>query len=518
LRIACIDKDSKARLSLHRLIESAFTNCCEGSGGYGSITPYPASLEEILLSSPPECVLLGPAQGLESTVQVCRKLRSEFPGVGIVVLLPEESFSLRSLRRFESLADDCISSSDGEIRLVHSISILSQQRKAVREGKLIFVTGAKGGVGTTSVVSGLAHASEALGNSSVVLDLSSAGVLIQFIAAQRWQSPDYAAALTDKLSFDDRLLDKLLTKAPNGINLMLPPAGGLEIRERWLRDPVLFESTLTLVDLLKERFGHVIIDHAAAEGILPFSLAAAADSICLVTSNEPASAHLLNSRLSEVLGLPGERNIQIFINQTESKQLSSSDVVDYLYANEGFEPFMCLAQPLNLDARGRFWVGTGNSFYTESSEPTQRTLEDLLRVLCLTPAEVEQRANQTGRVLFSGLRRWANSLVGRGGSQISAPRALPYLQQDGSSEVEPLTSSSEAVNSSLKPEVEALKSRISLSEKTSLLRPSESEPQSSTISFKVKNKAASQVLPPAKAIFEPAEEVSVAETNNHSSN
>lgn len=430
LRIACIDKDSKSRLGLKDLVESAFSNCGEGSSNFASVIPYVASLEEILLSSPPECVVLGPTQGVEQAVQTCRKIKTAFPGVGIVVVVEEEHFSLRTLRRFQSLADSTISSSDGQIRLVHAISTLAQQRKSLREGKVIFVTGAKGGVGATSVVSGLAHASESLGDSAVVIDLSAQGAFTQFISSQRWHSPDYAAALSDNISFDDRLLDKLLTKAPNGINLMLSPSGGSEVRELWLRDPSKFEGTLALVDLLRERFDYIIIDHSGAEGILPFSLAAAADSICVVTANEPASAHLLNSRLSELVSLPGEQNLQILINQLESKQLTSADVVDFLYANENFNSYMCLARPFEFDVRARSWVGTGNSFYTESSENTQRSLEELLGVLSLSVSEAEEKAAQPGRSLFSGLKRWASYFIPRKNKEISAPKALPFIPDE----------------------------------------------------------------------------------------
>src|SRR5690606_22564367 len=114
--------------------------------------------------------------------------------------------------------------------------------------------GVKGGVGTTSIVSGLAHAAEANNLSSIVFDLSASSALLHYVSAPKWHSADYSTLLTEKLIPDRTLVDKLTTTAPNGMKLLLPPSGGGEIREMLLRDPNRFEISLAIVDILRASY------------------------------------------------------------------------------------------------------------------------------------------------------------------------------------------------------------------------------------------------------------------------
>ena len=427
MRIACIDSNASAKVNLQRRFDKAFESCRESVGHIAAASPYPASKEEVVLSNSPDIIALGSELSIEESFSFARELRSAFPRTPILVFLQPKYYSLRALRRFENYADEVLSTEDKDIRLVHLISTLDVSRKKQVDGKLVFVTGVKGGVGTTSIVSGLAHAAEAVGLSAVVLDLSVQGALVQYMASQRWQSPDYAAALSDSLTPDDALLDKLLTTAPNGINLLLPPSGGSDIRELWLRDAERFEISLGLLDILKERFDVVLVDHASSEGILPFAISSSADSICVVTSNDPASAHLLSGRLFEVTSLPGNSNVQILINNLEANSLTKEDIVDFLYANEQFEDYMSLSEPLTFDPRGKNWIGTGNTFYTESSETNQNLLEDCLQILLLNPDEAEARSSKPGRKLFSGIKRLADRIIKTKANKVSSPKALPFI-------------------------------------------------------------------------------------------
>jgi hypothetical protein len=250
------------------------------------------------------------------------------------------------------------------------------------------------------------------------------------MATQRWQSPDYAAFLLDKIAPDMSMSERCLTVAPNGINLLLPPAGGNEIRELWLRDKSTFEITLTLIEILREKFDYIIVDTAATEGVLNFALNSQAHVRLLITSNEPASVHLLNLRLSELINIPGDSATQILINQLSERGLTKNDICDFLQMNGDFNNHMAIIQPLPFDTSGKHWMGTGNSFYTESSREVQDQLENCISIFSLSTEEIEAKKSITNG-FFEGLKRLTKR--SSKSKKIFAIRALPAPFREDSS-------------------------------------------------------------------------------------
>src|SRR5690606_1413968 len=107
-----------------------------------------------------------------------------------------------------------------------------------------------------------------------------------------------------------------------------------EVRELWLRDSGRFENSLAMLEILREIFDVVLVDIAKAEGIFPYSIYARATTNLLVTANEPASVHLLNKKLNQLLDMPGEASNLILVNLLCQKSLTKRDVTDFLYLNQ----------------------------------------------------------------------------------------------------------------------------------------------------------------------------------------
>lgn len=438
MRIACVDKNASDRAKLQKFIDDAYAECRHSIGHISFIQTYPVTKDELLLSKAPDAVIVGPSYTIEDTYAVCREIRDTFPQVPILLLLDPSIYSLRTLRRFEKICTDIFSSAEPVVRLVHSLSSYDGASRQKKGGKVIVVTGVKGGVGATSVTSALAHSAEALGKTAVVVDLSAVSAFIQYMATKRWQSPDYSALLVDGLSPDNVIVQRCLTTAPNGITVLLPPSGGSEIRELWLRDRQKFEVTLSIVEILKDLFDVVLLDVAGAEGILVFALSSKAHARLLVTSNDPASVHLLNASLSRVAELPGNAQVQVLINSLHDRGLTKEDILDFLYINEHFREEMCLLEPIPYDARGKNWIGTGNTFYTECGTSAQSIFDDALSTLLLSPDELEKR-KPVKESLFTGLKRltsqtlkkrirFADKLPAPRSQANSSPAKLPLLR------------------------------------------------------------------------------------------
>lgn len=398
MKLACIDKTANKRLELQKLVVEAFERSRESIGHLAVLDFSPVTKEELLIGGLDlknsangddwSGVIIGTGYEAEELFGLAAEIRSSAPSVPLFCFVAPENYSIRVLRRLEKYSVEVFRTDESFIRVVHFILKSVSKPSSQPRGKLVAVDGAKGGLGASSIVVGIAHAAFAEGKSAVVIDLSKEGALFHYLQTPKWQSSDYRTFLIDQLAPTKAALDRILVEAPNGIKLLLPPAGGADIREIWLRSSQTFEITLGLVELLKERFDLVLIDLARAEGLLPFSLATRADVRIVVSSNEPASVHLLNDKLSELQALPITSRTVVLLNLLVEHSLTATDVEDFLMMHESAKLIEIISLP--FDSLGANWIGSGNSLYTEGSQRLQLILRKLVEALCVgSPVRTE---------------------------------------------------------------------------------------------------------------------------------
>ena len=392
MRIACVDESAASRVALQKYFDDVYDQCRNEIGHLKLVHYYPCSKSQAMINGAPSLFAIGPGYSTEYAYLTCKELRRAHPETPILVLVDAQDFSLRTLKRFEKVCDEVLSCNEAPIRIVHKISSYEGREEHNAHGALIAVSGAKGGVGTTSMVSALAHAAQSMGRSSIVIDLSAQHVFSQYMRTSRWQSPDFTAALVDDLPLDKDVIERCISHAPNGVHLLLPPSGSAEVRELWLRNPETFELSLSVIETLKELYEVVIVDCAGVEGVLPFAITCRADTRLLVTSNEPASVHLLNTQFSMLSEMPGHGKVQIVLNDIRDSGLDRDDIVDLLFHNEFFDEESTTLSHIPYCKQGTHWIGSGNTFYTETTTAHQTLLE---QVLCLAiDQEYETETNQ----------------------------------------------------------------------------------------------------------------------------
>ncbi len=387
MKIACIDATAQQRLQLKGRLEAAFENCRNYLGHVEAIALVPASIDEISVQKTPDVCVTGPGMTLDQAAASCIALRQHFESLSLPLVVPvfvivaEELYNLRTLRRFEDICAEVFHCGESQPKMVHKILGCIRRAEHPQGGQTVTVSGVKGGVGATSVVAALAHAAQALGKSAVVADLSASGSISTYSGAVRSSSPDFAEMLQERRPVDRNAVIRSVVTAPNGIDLLLPPGLDGDIREVWLHDRRRFETTLEVIAQLQGIYDLVLIDLAAAEGILPYALQTRSNSRLLISADEPASVHLLGRALDELGQIPGKGRTYLLINSVGRDGLDLRDINAYLASTGRFDRQTFPVEKLHFDSRGRDWIGTGNSFYTEGSGAARRKLERLVRLL-----------------------------------------------------------------------------------------------------------------------------------------
>lgn len=374
-RVACVDKTPEAREALVVLLESATTSCRHSIGHLEPHFFFAASKEQTEFSKRPDIILIGPGYTIEETYSACKELKGAHPLLPVMILLDPAHYSLRTLKRLERSADSILLADDKPLRIIHGLEGLQTRFKEKPSGKLISCIGVKGGVGTTSIVSGLAHAAEAAGKTAIVIDLSPQAALPFYLGCPSKQSHDYRYMLTEELAPDKSSVKKMVSVAPNGIHVLLPPSGGLDVRELWLRHRERFEHSLSLIDYLREDYDLVIVDVGTVEGVLPFAITSQADIKLLVSSNTGPSVHLLRNALASLQDTPGEGECYVLISEVDQKAIHSQDIFDYLQNTEELIEEKQICPLMSYDQGAKSWIGTQNSFYSEGNGHTKTALE-----------------------------------------------------------------------------------------------------------------------------------------------
>ena len=112
MKIACVDKTAADRVELQKRFEDAYAECRQAVGHLNIAHTFPASKDEVLLNTAPDVVAVGPGFNVEASYNTCREIKTSFPEVPIILFLPQESYSLRTLKRFQDLCIDVFSPSD----------------------------------------------------------------------------------------------------------------------------------------------------------------------------------------------------------------------------------------------------------------------------------------------------------------------------------------------------------------------------------------------------------------------
>jgi MinD-like ATPase involved in chromosome partitioning or flagellar assembly len=445
VRIACLDKSAADRVALQRRIENAYTECRSTLGHARPAAAYPISREELFVSGRPDAIAIGPSWDLERAYSLAKEAREIFPAVPILVLLSENFFSLRALRRFERVTPHVVSVGDDAIRIVHSILRMQDENESETNGELVCVSGVKGGVGATSVVSGLAHAFQAIGKSCVVIDLSPSSVFSIYMGCPRTTSVEYSSILRDAHIPDPAFLEKCLHESPNGVTFLASPAGGTETRELWLRDPSRVELSLSIVDLLREAFDVVIVDMAHSEGLLPFALNCRAGWRLLVSSNDPASVHLLSVEFKNLLQAPGDGEIKIVFNTLSERGLSFSDVRNFIAQSYHYETSEVDLCEIPFDAGAKNWIGSGNTFYTESKPTLQGLLERMCQTIMASEPLEQVPLIGSGRIVQSFKNFFNSKFLSSDRHQKRLPLLGPLSESSASTPSNPVFANTEVV-------------------------------------------------------------------------
>ena len=190
--------------------------------------------------------------------------------------------------------------------------VLQRQVRARRTlGKIIAISGGKGGTGKTNVAVNLAIALAERGRQVVLMDadigLANAEVIMGLKSRQTLQ-----LVIEGK-----RRISDILSAGPNGIKVV-PGVSGLNHLANLTREG---QSNVRMaMEELQTKFDFVIIDTMAGIGAPSIAFAVAADEVMLVTTPEPSSLVDAYATVKTIHQLNPRASLNVVVNMADDRQ------------------------------------------------------------------------------------------------------------------------------------------------------------------------------------------------------
>ncbi|GHJ35347.1 AAA family ATPase [Streptomyces sp. TS71-3] len=246
------------------------------------------SLEEL-----PDVVLVHERIGPVPALELIREVALRFPAVGVILITSDASAGLLSAA-MDSGARGLVATPISYEELASRVQTAAQWSVGVRRhlgsgadvfsgpgGTVVTVSGAKGGVGTTTTAIQLALAARASGHTVALADMDlQAGDVGSFLDVQFRRSIVDLAAVTD---ISPRVLQDAVFVHETGIVLLLAPADGErgeEVPDRTVRQ---------IVSALRSRYEVVVVDCGTQLGGANAAAIEMADMALLVTTPDVIS-------------------------------------------------------------------------------------------------------------------------------------------------------------------------------------------------------------------------------------
>jgi flagellar biosynthesis protein FlhG len=183
----------------------------------------------------------------------------------------------------------------------------TRKTAAANRARITAVTSGKGGVGKTFVSCNLAAALARQGRRVLLLDadLGLANVDVMLNLAPKITLHD---VFTGKAALQDAVLP-----APGGFSALLAGSGLVEYSRM---TPEVRDQLLQVIETVKPRYDHVILDTGAGISDVVLYAVSLADEVLVVATSEPTSMTDAYATIKVLAATQGRTMVQLLVNQT----------------------------------------------------------------------------------------------------------------------------------------------------------------------------------------------------------
>ena len=341
-----------------------------------------------------DVLILGSGLG-EKAANIARQASSMVPWLHIIMFVTDEAygggaFRLAHAAGARKVFPDSASPLDF---LQELVAIHTEFRRSgrTRDGLVVAVTHAKGGVGATTMAAGLAEVCSVYHRRTMLWDLDvetrdlSRGLTVNGTEAKVVSSWVNGGREVTRQSLEDALIP-----ISDDVSVLMPPDRMAESM-----DMVCHTESITLVqrvlELSRVLYDVIIVDTAGRMGPATGALLRSADVVLVVIDDTVLGLTAVDLYLSFIKTLVSDFNkIKFLLNPYSGALLDMNQIVlalnEHQLSDQSWE-----LPPVPNDAKGAVWPGSGRTIYSMGGKEIRQVLESVAMQIGIVGGELAKK-------------------------------------------------------------------------------------------------------------------------------
>lgn len=392
MKLLIVDTSAEAQARCAKRIESFHSSDIESLDlqfQLVSENDYLSKINEV------DVLLLG--SGLaDKAVNIARQANSMVPWMHIIMFVTDESYGGGAFRTAHSAGvrkvfPDSASPLDF---LQELVAIHTEFRRSgrTREGLIVAVTHAKGGVGATSMAGALAEVCSVHHRRTLIWDMDvETRDLSRGLTVNGAEAKVVSAWVNGSREITRQSLNDALIPISNDVSVLMPPDRMAESM-----DLVCHTDSMMIVqrimELSRNLFDVIIVDTAGRMGPATGAILRNADIVLVVIDDTVLGLTAVDLYLSYIKTLVAEsERVRFLLNPYSGALLDMSQIIMALSEHRLGDEAWSLP-PVPNDPKGAVWPGSGRTLYSMGQKETRRVLETIANTLGLVSGDENRTA------------------------------------------------------------------------------------------------------------------------------
>ncbi len=340
-----------------------------------------------------EIVILG--SGLrEAALGVVRVIKSEAPWVHIIMYVVPEVYASSAVRvAYDAGVKKVLSDSSSQYDLLHELVALNVDFKKdgrAKEGKVICITHAKGGVGATSVSAALAEVCSIYQRNTLLWDMDvETRDLCRSLSVGGAEAKIVNEWVNGSRDITRESLSDALVPVSNKVSVLMPPDGLAESMDLVCHTDGV-QICQRIIDVAKIQHDVVLIDTAGKIGPATGTLMRVADEVLVIIDDTVLGLTALDLFINylKFLVLSPDR-LSFLVNGYSGLLLGVPQIEAELEPMHHLGPRPWRLPPIPVDPSSANWPGSGKTLYSAGQRAIRATFEQVAMELELVPSNGE---------------------------------------------------------------------------------------------------------------------------------
>ncbi|RMG43713.1 MAG: hypothetical protein D6719_03245 [Candidatus Dadabacteria bacterium] len=338
-----------------------------------------------------DVLVIGSGVG-ERAIAIARQARALAPWIHIIMFVTDESYGGGAFRAAHSVGvrkvfPDSASPLDF---LQELVAIHAEFRKEgrTREGRVVAVTHAKGGVGATSIAAALAEVCSVYHRRTMLWDLDvETRDLSRSLTVNGVEAKVVSSWVNGSREISRESLRDALIPISSDVSVLMPPDRMAESMDLVCHTDGM-GIVQRIVELSRVMFDVIVIDTAGRMGPATGGLLRSADVVLIVIDDTILGLTAVDLYLTFVKTLVGGTDRIVFlVNPFSGVLLGVPQIAAELEPAHNLGEAPWRLPPVPNDSKGALWPGSGRTLYSMGQKSTRVVLEKIAREIGLIDAQ-----------------------------------------------------------------------------------------------------------------------------------